>query len=214
MKLLHVIATPRAPESNTMRVATAFLESLHAKHADLTVDTINLFTENLPAVAGENIETKYTLMTGHPIDKRNRESWNQIELLIKHFLSADLYLISSPMWNFSIPYALKYYIDCIIQPGYLFKYNEHGQPVGLVSGKKMVCVTTRGGDYSKQSAMHAYDFQEPYLRAIFGFVGITDMHFINAQPVDITPELREVAIAAAIEETRRLVVTSDWTIRG
>ena len=212
MKLLHVIATPRELESNTMRVATAFLESLHAKYADLSVDTINLFIGDLPAVAGDNIETKYTLMTSQPIDKRHKESWKQIELLIEHFLSADIYLISTPMWNFGIPYALKYYIDCIVQPGYLFKYNEQGQPVGLVHGKKMICVTSRGADYSAKSPFHAYDFQEPYLRAIFGFIGITDMHFVNAQPLDITPELRESAIAAAIEEARSLAANSEWDV--
>ena len=212
MKLLHVIATPRELESNTMRVATAFLESLHAKYADLSVDTINLFIGDLPAVAGDNIETKYTLMTSQPIDKRHKESWKQIELLIEHFLSADIYLISTPMWNFSIPYALKYYIDSIIQPGYLYKYNEQGQPVGLVHGKKMICVTSRGADYSAKSPFHAYDFQEPYLRAIFGFIGITDMHFVNAQPLDITPELRESAIAAAIEEARSLAANSEWDV--
>jgi len=142
-----------------MRVATAFLESLHATYADLSVDTINLFTGDLPAVAGDNIETKYTLMTSQPIDKRHKESWKQIELLIEHFLSADIYLISTPMWNFSISYALKYYIDCIVQPGYLYKYNEQGQPVGLVHGKKMICLTSRGGDYSAKSPFHAYDFK-------------------------------------------------------
>ena len=210
MKLLHVIATPRAHESNTVRVATAFLESLHAKYADLSVDTINLFTQDLPAVAGENIETKYTLMLNQPIDKRHKESWKQIEIQIERFLSADVYLISAPMWNFSVPYALKYYIDSIIQPGYLYKYNEQGQPIGMVHGKKMICVTSRGGDYSEKSPFHAYDFQEPYLRAIFGFAGITDMHFVNAQPMDITPELREAAIAAAIEEVRSLATNSEW----
>ena len=212
MKLLHVIATPREQDSNTMRVATAFLKSLHATYGDLSVDTINVFTGDLPAVAGDNIETKYTLMTRQPIDKRHKESWKQIEFLIEHFLSADIYLISTPMWNFSIPYALKYYIDSIIQPGYLYKYNEQGQPVGLVHGKKMICVTSRGGDYSEKSPFHAYDFQEPYLRAIFGFVGITDMHFINAQPMDITPELREAAIAGAIEEARSLVANAGWEV--
>ena len=212
MKLLHVIATPRAHESNTVRVATAFLDSLHAKYADLSVDTMNLFTQDLPAVAGENIETQYTLMLNQPIDKRHKESWKQIEILIAHFLSADIYLISTPMWNFSIPYALKYYIDSIIQPGYLYKYNEQGQPIGLVHGKKMICVTSRGGDYSEKSPLHAYDFQEPYLRAIFGFTGITDMHFINTQPMDITPELRETAIATAIEEARSLAATFEWKV--
>ena len=126
MKLLHIIATPREQQSTTMRVATAFLESMHAMYADLSVDTIDLFTGDLPAVAGDNIETKYTLMTSQPIDKRHKESWQQIELLIEHFLSADIYLISTPMWNFSISCTLKYYIDSIIQPGYLYKYNEQG----------------------------------------------------------------------------------------
>jgi FMN-dependent NADH-azoreductase len=212
MKLLHIISTPRAHDSTTLHVATAFLESMHATYADLSVDTLDLFTRDLPAVAGGNIESKYSLMTSQPIDKRHKESWKQIELLIEHFLSADVYLISSPMWNFSISYALKYYIDSIVQPGYLYKYNEQGQPVGLVHGKRMICLTSRGGDYSEKSPFHAYDFQEPYLRAIFGFVGITDMHFINAQPMDITPELRSSAIAAAIAGARSLATNSEWAL--
>lgn len=214
MKLLHVIATPRQSESNTLRVANAFLESLHARYADLSVDVIDLFVHDLPAVAGENIESKYTLMVGQPIDKHHEESWKQIELLIKHFMSADVYLISTPMWNFSIPYALKYYIDCIIQPGYVYRYNERGQPVPLVLDKKMVCITSRGGDYSSSSPFHIYDFQEPYLRAIFGFIGITDMHFLNAQPMDITKTLREAAIAAAVKEASSLAASYDWTVSG
>jgi FMN-dependent NADH-azoreductase len=210
MKLLHIIATPREGESNTLRVANAFLESLHARYPDLSVDAINLFNQDLPAVAGDIIDSKYTLMIGQPIDKNHKESWKQVETLIERFLSADIYLISAPMWNFGIPYALKFYIDSIVQPGYLFKYNERGQAIGLVHGKKMVCVTTRGGDYSEHSPFHAYDFQDPYLRAVFGFVGITDMHFINAQPMDVSLALREAAIAAAIEETHSLVANSEW----
>jgi len=212
MKLLHVIATPREHESNTLRVANAFLESMNAKYPDLSVDVVDLFNQDLPAVVGENIESKYTLMVGQPIDKRHKEAWRQIELLIQHFLSADVYLISTPMWNFSIPYALKYYIDSIIQPGYVYKYNEQGQAVPLVLGKKMVCVTSRGGDYSENSPFHVYDFQEPYLRAIFGFIGITDMHFINAQPMDITPALREAAIATAIKDASDVAANFDWTV--
>lgn len=204
MKLLHIVATPREDESNTLRISTAFLECLHLTDADLQVDTINLFNRDLPAVAGDNIEAKYTLLVGQPIDKQHKESWERIERLIENFLAADIYLISTPMWNFSIPYVLKYYIDCIVQPRYTYKYNEQGQPVGLVHNKKMLCITTRGGDYSETSPFHAYDFQEPYLRAIFSFVGITDMHFINAQPMDITPELREQAYAVAIEEAQSL----------
>jgi FMN-dependent NADH-azoreductase len=210
MNLLHLVATPREHESNTLSVAAVFLEGLQAKYPALKVDSMNLFNQDLSAVAGENIETKYTLMVGQPIDKRLKESWQQIEALIARFQAADVYLISSPMWNFSVPYALKYYIDAIVQPGYLYKYNERGQPVPLTLGKKMVCITSRGGDYSEHSPFQVYDFQEPYLRAIFGFVGITDIQFINAQPMDITLSLRESALARAQAEAASLAAGFQW----
>ncbi len=214
MKLLHIIASPRGNDSNTLRVSSAFIEGIKAKHPDIKMDEIDLFNQDLPSVAGDNIESKYTLTIGQPIDKRHQESWQQIEVLIKHFLSADIYLISSPMWNLSIPYVLKYYIDAIVQPRYLYRYNELGYPVGMVLGKKMVVVTSRGGDYSENSPVHALDFQEPYLRAIFGFVGITDIQFINAQPMDITPGLREIAIAAALQRAGDCAAHSEWSANG
>jgi FMN-dependent NADH-azoreductase len=116
------------------------------------------------------------------------------------------------MWNFGVPYALKYYIDAIVQPNYLFRYNEQGQPEGLVKGKKMVCVTSRGGDYSENSPFRPYDFLEPYLRAIFGWIGITDVEFINAQPMDFTLEIRQSAIKLAIENAKTLAVDTDWSV--
>jgi FMN-dependent NADH-azoreductase len=204
MKVLHVVATPRGEQSNSLRVSEAFLDRLRAHHSDVTVDVVDLYNRDLPAIAGDNIKAKYTLMMGQPIDKSHAKSWRQIELLIEHFLSADVYLVTTPMWNLGVPYALKYYIDCIVQPGYVFRYNEMGHVVPLVVGKKMVCVASRGGDYSPGGPMHAFDFQEPYLRAIFGFIGITDLEFIHAQPMDISPALREAAIAVAIEQARRL----------
>jgi len=212
MKLLHVIATPRGSQSNTLTVSRAFEDALRETHPDLTVDVVDLFNHDLPAIAGDNIEAKYTLMIGQPIDPNHAESWGQIEMLIQHFLSADAYLISTPMWNLSIPYALKYYIDCIIQPGYVFRYNEMGQAVPLVHGKKMVVVSSRGGAYSAPSPMSAYDFQEPYLRAIFGFVGVTDMEFIHAEPMDVTPELRALGTQAAIERAREIAARDDWSV--
>jgi FMN-dependent NADH-azoreductase len=85
--------------------------------------------------------------------------------------------------------------------------------VPLTLGKKIICVTSRGGDYSEQSPFHVYDFQEPYLRAIFGFVGITDLQFIHAQPMDISRELREIAVAAAVEKARQLADSSEWDVK-
>jgi len=210
MKVLHIIATPRREKSNTLQVSEAFLNSLSALRQDVEVEVVDLDNFDLPALAGDNIEAKYTLMVGQPIDKNHEDSWRQIETLIAHFLSADAYVISAPMWNFGIPYVLKYYIDCIVQPGYVFGFNDVGMPVPMVLGKKMVCVTARGGDYSPSSPMHAYDFHEPYLRSIFGFIGITDLEFISLQPTDIS-SLREAAFSSAMAQARILAGSADWS---
>jgi len=209
MRLLHIVATPRGHESNTIRVSNALLEELYIKYSDLSVKVLDLFKADLPAVAGKNIENKYKLMTGQQLEDDHKASWEQIEANIKQFLDTDIYLISTPMWNFGIPYALKYYIDAIVQPGYLYRYNEQGIPEGLVKGKKMICVTSRGGDYSAASPLHSLDFVEPYLRTIFNFVGITDIRFINAQPMDISLALRRTAIHNAIEEAIEMVKSNN-----
>jgi FMN-dependent NADH-azoreductase len=211
VKVLHVVASPRSDSSNTLRVSESFLDALESQREDLEIETIDLYNHDLPGVAGENIENKYLLMGGAALDDTQLPAWKDIEDLITSFKAADLHVISSPMWNFSIPYALKYYIDAIVQPGYTFRYDEQGRAIGMVEGKRMICITTRGGDYSPGTPFHAYDFQEPYLRAIFGFIGITDIEFVNAQPMDITPELREKAIADALQRADDL---ASWAALG
>lgn len=185
------------------------LEELHDRYDDLDVTTLDLFSADLPAVAGVNIKSKYALMTGQALDEDARSSWREIERAIEGFLDADVYLLTVPMWNFSIPYALKYYIDAIVQPGYLFRYDEFGRPEGLVHGKKMVCVTSRGADYS-QPPLLALDFVDTYLRTIFGFVGITDIKFFSAQPMDVSQESRRAAFRTAISDVRSWVGDGAW----
>lgn len=208
-RLLHIIATPRGLASNTGRVSSALLEELHQAYEDLEVTTLDLFSADLPAVAGTNIKSKYALMTGQPVEDDARGSWLEIERTIQQFLAADLYVITVPMWNFSIPYALKYYIDAIVQPGYLFAYDQQGRPVGLAEGKRMVCVTSRGSDYS-QPPMAALDHMQTYLRAIFGFVGIGDIQFFDVQPCDVTVEMRNAAARAAIADVKAWVAAGAW----
>jgi FMN-dependent NADH-azoreductase len=210
-RVLHIVATPRGFASNTGRISNVLLEALQEANEDIQVTTLDLFSADLPAVAGTNIKTKYALMTGQAIDDAQRISWNEIERTIEGFLAADVYLLTVPMWNFGIPYALKYYIDAIVQPGYLFKYNEQGYPVPLVHNRKMIVVTSRGGDYSSEP-MKAFDFVETYLRAIFGFVGITDIDFFNAQPMDVSRELRTAAIRKVIADVREYAAGRCWDI--
>jgi FMN-dependent NADH-azoreductase len=182
-KLLHIIASPRGEESRTLMVAKTFVETLKEKYPDLVIEELNLYKEKLPALTVERVDGKYVLLSGKELSDELKEAWKDIIKYIERFLSADIYLVSTPMWNFSIPYVLKHYIDIIMQPKYLFRYTQNGVE-GLVKDKKMVVVTSRGGDYSADSPTKSYDLEEPYLRTIFGFAGLTDIIFINAQPMD------------------------------
>jgi FMN-dependent NADH-azoreductase len=176
---------------------------------DLEITTLDLFRADLPSVAGKNIESKYRLLTGQAIDDAGRESWHQIERTIEQFLDADAYLLTVPMWNLGIPYVLKYYIDAIVQPGYLFSYTPDGRAEGLVHGKTMTVVVSSGGDYSS-GPMAPFNFVESYLRAIFGFVGITDIHVIHAQGMDVGTDVRKLGQKTAIREARDYARTGAW----
>jgi len=193
-KLLHLIATPREEESRTLKVSKVFLEAFTARHPDWQIDELNLFKEILPTLTVKRLDGKYALLGGKELTPELKQAWQEIISHIERFMSADMYLISTPMWNFSIPYLLKHYLDIILQPRYLFRYTEKGVE-GLVKNKKMVVITSRGGDYSNSNP---YDLQEPYLRTAFGFVGITDITFIHAQPMDaLGPEVQEKKIVEA-----------------
>ena len=208
MRVLHIVATPRTISSRTLQVSGEFFRILLDAAPDISVETLDLYADDLPNVAGTNIEAKYTLLMGAPIDPEHAESWAQIERLIDRFLAAEVVVMSVPMWNLSIPYALKYFIDAIVQPGYLFRYDENGVPEGLVHDKRMVVITSRGGDYSAGSPQHAFDFMEPYIRAIFGFVGMYDIEFVYAQPVDVQmfrEDAMQRALVDAGDAARRLL---------
>ncbi len=140
------------------------------------------------------------LMGGGDLTGSFEEAWTGVVDHIERFLSAAGYLISTPMWNFSIPHTLKHYIDVIVQPKYLFRYTENG-PEGLVKDRKMAVITSRGGDYGPGSPFSQFDLQEPYLRTVFEFVGLTDIAFVNTQPMDMQgPETAGTKIEEAREQ--------------
>jgi len=206
-KLLHIIATPREEKSRSLKVAEAFLESFRHKHPKWVVEELNLAKTELPSLSLKMVSGKYVLLDGKDLTGELKQSWKEVLAYIDQFLSADGYLITSPMWNFNIPYMLKHYIDLIVQPRYLFRYSDKGYE-GLVKGKKMVVVGSYGGNYTTDQTKHL-NFHEPYLRAIFGLVGITDMSFAIAQPADMGKEMEQKAVQSAIEIAKKLEVFGD-----
>ncbi|MCB1579212.1 MAG: NAD(P)H-dependent oxidoreductase, partial [Xanthomonadales bacterium] len=116
--------------------------------------------------------------------------------LLDEFLAADVVVIGAPMYNFSIPSQLKAWIDRVAVAGKTFRYGENG-PEGLAGGKKLIIASSRGGVYSAGSPAAGMDFQETYLRGVFGFLGITDIEVVRAEGVNMSAEHKQKAIDAA-----------------
>lgn len=201
-KLLHIIASPRGDDSRTLQITEVFLDELKKKRPDLVIDELDVTKEELPSMGIKRIDGKYVLLSGGELYGELQETWQEIISHINRFLSADAYLISTPMWNFNVPYFLKHYIDIIVQPKFLFQYIENGSE-GFVKDRKMLVITSRGDEYI-DSQNKINDFQEPYLRAVFGFVGITDITFIVAQPMDTRGiEVQRQRLEQAKEQAKR-----------
>lgn len=116
--------------------------------------------------------------------------------VLEEFLAADVIVIGAPMYNFSIPSALKAWIDRVAVAGKTFHYTANG-PEGLAKGKRVVIASSRGGIYSQGSAAQSFDFQEPYLRAVLGFLGITDVEFVRAEGVNVSADHKTEALKTA-----------------
>jgi FMN-dependent NADH-azoreductase len=124
--------------------------------------------------------------------------------LIAELRAADTIVIGAPMYNFSIPSTLKAWFDHVLRAGETFSYSEAG-PKGLLTGRRVIVVEARGGLYSEGPGQAA-DFQEPYLRQLLGFIGLTDVTFVRAEKVGYGPEARDDAVRGARAEIARLGV--------
>ncbi len=109
-----------------------------------------------------------------------RRSLALSDALIAELQEGDEYVFGVPMHNFGIPSTLKLWIDQVVRAGKTFSYTENG-PVGLLSGKKATVLFASGGVYEPGSAYAALNFLEPYLRTVFGFIGLTDLTVISAE---------------------------------
>jgi len=204
-RVLHVQASPRGWGSFSTRAAQAFLEAYRRKHPGTGVDLLDLFAADLPEFNAPQAAAKYAVLSGQePADDAAR-AWKRIIEITEHFKSADMYVLSCPMWNFAIPYRLKQYIDIIVQPGLTFSYSPQEGYKGLVTGKPAVLILARGGEYGPGNASQTFDFQGTYLEAVLGFIGFTDIRPVIVEPTLAGgPDAAEKALQRAIQAAKAL----------
>lgn len=199
--LMHISASPMNSQSFSGRVASAFVGSWLEAHPGSTVDQLNVWTEPLPQFDALAASWKGKVMSGQVPTEEEMRSVQRVLDVGTRFLRADHYLLSVPMWNFSLPYALKHYLDVLVQPGTTFAFDPASGFRGLVPSERPVqLVLSRGNtDYVPGGVFDGFEFQESYLRAILGFIGLTDVRTITVECTAYPAEVCEPILSAATE---------------
>ena len=186
MNILHVDSSALGNHSVSRELGRAVVEKALLVHPGAQVAYRDLAANPLPHWAPAADASDPAVRAGSDV--------------LDEFLAADVVVIGAPMYNFSIPSTLKAWIDRVMVAGKTFRYGADG-PEGLAGGKRVVIVSSRGGIYS-EGPMQALDFQENYLRKVFGFIGVTDVEIVRAEGVNLSPESKVRAVDGALEAIR------------
>lgn len=193
--LLVINSSPRS-QSVSRRLTRHFVDEWKRSDPGARIVERDLSVDSLPLVSEPWIQAAHT-----PQPQRTPEQEKMLSLsntLIDEVMSADVIVMGVPMHNFSIPSALKVWIDHIVRAGKTLRYSEQG-PKGLVPfGKKVFAIVSRGGPYAPESPIGAMDFQVPYLEKILGFIGLTDVTFIHADKQGFAAETAQESVDRAV----------------
>jgi FMN-dependent NADH-azoreductase len=195
-KLLLVTSSLFGEQSKSAQLAREFVEAWRDTHPGTTLVERALTPDSIPHLS---LGALGALMT--PAEQRSAEQHSTVafaDRLIEELEAADTIVLAVPMYNFSIPSTLKAWIDHVARAGRTFRYSAQG-PEGLLRDKKVFIVTGRGGIYTGDSPAKVLDFQEPYLRGVLGFLGLTDVSFIHVEGLKASPEAAEQGVARARE---------------
>ncbi|MDL2285803.1 NAD(P)H-dependent oxidoreductase, partial [Desulfovibrio sp. OttesenSCG-928-F07] len=178
MKMLYIQASPRLMRSHSKAIADAFVEAWKRFNPEAKVVTKTLFELELPEFNEEVATARFLAGAGKAMTPEQQSAWGQVKTLAEEFAGFDRYCIATPMWNFSLPYKLKHYLDLVIQPGITFN-NQSDEYKNAVKNKKVALFLARGGQYPEGSPI---DMQKPYLAHALKMMGLTNTHWVLVEP--------------------------------
>jgi FMN-dependent NADH-azoreductase len=182
MKLLHIDSSIQGEASASRALTRAIVARWKSSRPEMQVTYRDLAAQELPHLS-------QNALSGVDELEAARDT-----AALEQFLAADVIVIGAPMYNFSIPSQLKAWIDRITVKGKTFRYTEKG-PVGLAGDKQVIVAVSRGGVYAPNAPG---EFGESYLKFLFGFLGVTDVTFVRAEGLGLSPQHREAGISAAL----------------
>ena len=176
--------------SHSRQLSNKLLERIKKTYSSVKIVSRDLVKDSLPHLNGAQFNAFIT-----PPEQRTSEQKvlaSQSDALIKEISDADTVVLALPMYNFGIPSQLKSYFDNLARAGVTFKYTATG-PLGLLTGKKAIVLATRGGLYFGTDK----DTQTKYVKDFLSFIGITDVEFIYAEGLAISPEKKVKSLELA-----------------
>lgn len=196
--ILVIQSSVSGQDSVSRHLVDAVVRQLRLGDPDAAVTERDVGRQPIPHLTTETLAG----VRGVPVSGPEVRTRALSDQLISEFRAADTIVIGAPMYNFSIPTGLRAWFDHILRAGETFSYTEAG-PKGLLGGRRAVIVESRGGLYSEGPAQ-ASDFQEPYLRHLLGFMGVTDLSFIHAEKIGYGADARQAAIEGALNHISEL----------
>jgi FMN-dependent NADH-azoreductase len=181
MNVLHIDSSILGEASASRELTRAIVTRLKAEQPGVRVTYRDLAADPLPHFSAESL-------SGQASAAAARDT-----AALEEFLAADLIVIGAPLYNFSLPSQLKAWIDRISIKGRTFRYGATG-PEGLAGGRRVIVALARGGIYEPDAGT---EFAESYLKFLFAFLGITDLTFVRAEGLNISPEHRTRSLTGA-----------------
>lgn len=194
MKLLHVDSSVLGANSVSRQLTAEIVAEWRKSHPNTSVEYLDLAVDTPNHFNADALGIKVGVQAS-PTEAQRRENAVS-ERLVSQFLASDVIVIGAPLYNFTVPTQLKAWIDRLAQAGRTFSYTDKG-PVGLAGGKTVIVASTRGGIYSTSEGGQALEHQESYLKAIFGFFGITDVRIVRAEGLAMGDAPKAAALSAA-----------------
>ncbi|NDU72579.1 flavodoxin family protein [Actinomadura sp. DSM 109109] len=201
-RLLHVSASPRGAESESLALAGAFLDAYRETHGD-TVDHLDLWKAGLPEFGPAGAGAKMTVLAGEEPSGEQAATWRAARDVFERYDSYDRYLFSVPMWNSGVPYILKQLIDVVSQPGWVFRFDPERGYTGLLQGKKAAVVYTSAVYGEGRPPAFGRDHQAPFFEGWLRWTGITDIVTAGFRPNLATADA-DAARRSAHAEAREL----------
>jgi FMN-dependent NADH-azoreductase len=193
-KILNVISSARGGASVSVQLSNVVIDKLKERYPGRTVTVRDLVADKYPHLEESHLNAFFAPAENET--PASREAARHSNEAIREVQEADIIVIGVPTYNFSVPSALKAWIDHLVRAHKTFAYTN-GRPEGLLKGKKVYLAIASGGVFS-QGAMKGFDYAEPYLRFILSFIGLNDITTFRVEGLSI-PGIQETALQKGIE---------------